>query len=179
MAGTNIQPSRTNLIEFLEFAGDKGLMKKATAGAYKKAANIILGIIDATEASDLAKIDLNDVFYRHRNKAAGKIVPPTLKAYETRTRAAVNNFLEYIKDPTTWKPGIQQRPSKATKSASTKEKSKAGKITAEKDNLVEREETTKTPSIHIDFQIHISPEATPEQIDQIFASMRQYLYPPK
>jgi hypothetical protein len=31
------------------------------------------------------------------------------------------------------------------------------------------------PSIHIDIQIHISPEAKPDQIDQIFASMAKYL----
>lgn len=32
------------------------------------------------------------------------------------------------------------------------------------------------PSIHIDLQIHVSPEATPEQIDQIFKSMAKHLY---
>lgn len=168
MAETIVQPSRASLIEFLEFAGDKGLMKKATAGSYKKAANVILGIIDEAEASDLTKIDLDDIFYRHRNKAAGKIVPPTLKAYETRTRAAVNNFLEYIKDPTTWKPGVQQRPSRAKKAAAPTKKSKG---------LERREVPFQQPSIHIDLQIHISPEVTTTQIDQIFASIKDHLYP--
>ncbi|NEW90275.1 hypothetical protein DU475_23850, partial [Rhodopseudomonas sp. WA056] len=32
------------------------------------------------------------------------------------------------------------------------------------------------PSLHIDVQIHISPEATSDQIDQIFASMAKHLY---
>lgn len=32
------------------------------------------------------------------------------------------------------------------------------------------------PSVHIDLQIHVSPEATPEQIDQIFKSMAKHLY---
>lgn len=32
------------------------------------------------------------------------------------------------------------------------------------------------PSLHIDVQIHISPEASAEQIDQIFASMAKHLY---
>lgn len=32
------------------------------------------------------------------------------------------------------------------------------------------------PSVHLDIQIHISPESTPEQIDQIFASMSKHLY---
>jgi hypothetical protein len=32
------------------------------------------------------------------------------------------------------------------------------------------------PSVHIDVQIHISPEATADQIDQIFKSMSKHLY---
>lgn len=32
------------------------------------------------------------------------------------------------------------------------------------------------PSVHIDIQIHISPEASPDQIDQIFGSMAKHLY---
>lgn len=38
-------------------------------------------------------------------------------------------------------------------------------------------ETSETvPSVHIDLQIHISPEASPSQIDAIFASMAKHLY---
>jgi hypothetical protein len=33
-----------------------------------------------------------------------------------------------------------------------------------------------SPSVHIDVQIHISPEATADQIDQIFSSMSKHLY---
>ena len=36
--------------------------------------------------------------------------------------------------------------------------------------------TTNAPSIHINLQIHINPDATPQQIDHIFASMRRHLY---
>jgi hypothetical protein len=32
------------------------------------------------------------------------------------------------------------------------------------------------PSVHIDIQIHIAPEANSDQIDQIFASMAKHLY---
>jgi len=34
----------------------------------------------------------------------------------------------------------------------------------------------KEPNLHIDLQIHISPEASLEQIDAIFASMAKHLY---
>lgn len=32
------------------------------------------------------------------------------------------------------------------------------------------------PAVHIDIQIHISPESTPDQIDKIFESMAKHLY---
>lgn len=32
------------------------------------------------------------------------------------------------------------------------------------------------PTVHIDIQIHVSPEASTEQIDQIFASMAKHIY---
>ncbi len=35
------------------------------------------------------------------------------------------------------------------------------------------------PALHIDIQIHISPEASPEQIEQIFASMAKHVYGPR
>jgi hypothetical protein len=174
MTSPNTQPSRANLSEFLDFAGDKGLMKKATATAYKKAASIILGIMDDTEAADLTRIDLEDVIYRHRNKAAGKIVPPTLKSYEMRTRAAVKNFLEYVKDPSTWKPGIQTRTSKSLSRTSSKEKAKAKEKVEAKEIPSERKEATKQPSIHIDFQIHISPESDVKLVEKVFESLSKY-----
>jgi hypothetical protein len=36
--------------------------------------------------------------------------------------------------------------------------------------------TTQKPSLHIDIQVHISADASPEQIDQIFSSMAKHLY---
>ncbi len=32
------------------------------------------------------------------------------------------------------------------------------------------------PTLHIDIQVHISPEASPDQIDSIFASMAKHIY---
>ncbi len=176
MAEVSIQPNRDNLFTFLDFAGEKGLMKKATAGAYKRASSIVLRILDEAEANDLSKTDLDSIFLRHRNKAAGRIAPQTLKTYEARTRAAVDSFVEYIKDPSSWKSRIQPRTRRTTTSVQPVTEPK-GRTAASgtKDGEV-REETSPHPPVHIDVQIHISPEATPEQIDQIFSSMRRNLY---
>ncbi len=39
-----------------------------------------------------------------------------------------------------------------------------------------KESLSSSPSLHIDLQIHISPDATSEQIDKIFASISKHLY---
>ena len=175
MQQRNSQLSRNDLIDFLTFAADKGLMKKATAGAYKNACSVILNILDETEAADVSKIDLEGVIYRHRNLAAGKIPPKTLRTYEIRVRAAVSNFIEYTKDPSSWKPAVKQRARKVTKVTPPK-KPKTATSAGESVEFAKHEGISRQPSVHIDFQIHISPEASPEQIDQIFASMRRHLY---
>ncbi len=36
-----------------------------------------------------------------------------------------------------------------------------------------------SPSLHIDIQVHISPDSSPEQIDKIFESMAKHLYKQK
>ena len=38
------------------------------------------------------------------------------------------------------------------------------------------ENSNGSPSVHLDIQIHIPADATPEQIDQIFSSMARHLY---
>ena len=52
---------------------------------------------------------------------------------------------------------------------------------AKSSNKVSREpvhglKEDKSPSIHIDLQIHISPDASPDQIDKIFESISKHLY---
>lgn len=44
------------------------------------------------------------------------------------------------------------------------------------DQETSKEQPSFTPKLHIDIQIHISPEATPQQIEQIFESMAKHIY---
>ena len=172
MQRVNTDLSRDALVNFLNFAGGKGLIKKDTAVSYRNASGIILAILDDSEAADLSRIDLEDVIARHRNIAAGKIPPATLQSYESRLRTAVKNFLEYSRNPSSWKPDIKQRAARATAAKPTNipEPLEPKRIVEEAGGFQSQ------PSVHIDLQIHISPEARPEQIDQIFASMRRHLY---
>ena len=172
MVEPTIQTNRDTLIDFFDFAAAKGLMNKNTATAYKKACSVILKILEETEAADISKIDLEEVIRRHRNLAAGKIPPMTLKTYEIRVRAAVNNFLKYTKDPSSWKPIVKQR----TRKTPAVKKAKIVVSATQSQKFEKAGQIPGQPSVHIDFQIHISPEASPEQIEQIFTSMRRHLY---
>lgn len=59
--------------------------------------------------------------------------------------------------------------------------SNAGKVNANFAIPLQQEQSGQvnlpfTPKLHIDIQIHISPDATPQQIEQIFESMAKHIY---
>ena len=51
--------------------------------------------------------------------------------------------------------------------------------TAQEPVVGKSEYSGDVPSLHIDIQVHISPDSTPEQIDKIFESMAKHLYAKK
>lgn len=60
-------------------------------------------------------------------------------------------------------------------SRDTRGSASAGSL-AEKSGDAQRTGGTSGPTVHMDFQIHISPDAGPEQIEAIFAAMAKHLY---
>lgn len=162
--------SRDDLDKFLDFAGDRGLIKKKTVENRRRASQTILGILNSAEATDLSKIDLEDVILRHRTLAASSIAPSSLRGIESHVRGSVRDFLEYSKNPTSWK-GIKQRVRRAEVSG---KKAKGTVAVGESEQAKERTGMRRQPAVHIDLQIHISPDASPEQIDRIFESMSRH-----
>lgn len=63
-----------------------------------------------------------------------------------------------------------KRPAKVPAAPSSTDTS-TGEPTAETGTTVHR----RLPAIHIDVQVHISPDTSPEQIDRIFESMAKHL----
>lgn len=168
--------SKDNLLKFLNFAGKSGMIKQKTISNRITACNTILSVLSENETADLSKLDLELVITRHRNKAVSTIPPKSLSGYESHFRGAMRDFFEYTKNPSSWRPGIKTRTQKVKEITPT-EKSISHGVIEKPDEVIEEEKKQKYPSVHIDLQIHISPEAKPEQIDKIFASMREHLYP--
>lgn len=88
-----------DLMEFLDHAGDRGLMPAATAQALAVASRNVLGVLSDAERSDLSQLDLAGVVKRFNNKRAKDFNPSSLKEYGRRVQRAVDLFLQWREDP--------------------------------------------------------------------------------
>lgn len=91
--------SMDDLLEFLDHAGDRGLMPAATAQALAVATRNVLGILTENEKSDLSQLDYDAAIKRFTNKRAKEFNPASLKEYGRRVRRAVELFLSWRADP--------------------------------------------------------------------------------
>jgi len=91
--------SADDLLEFLDHAGDRGLMPAATAQALAVATRNVLGILSDAEKADLRQLDLDAIVRRFTNKRAKDFNPSSLKEYGRRIRRAVDLFLSWRDDP--------------------------------------------------------------------------------
>ena len=76
-------------MEFLNWAGEKGMIKKTTARSLRVACNAVIGVLDEVEAGDLSKIDLLAIFRRYENLNSMVAKPATTKVYRRRVNYAV------------------------------------------------------------------------------------------
>jgi hypothetical protein len=91
--------SADDLLEFLDHAGNKGLMPAATCQALAVATRNVLGILSDAEKADLRQLDLGAAIERFTNKRAKDFNPSSLKEYGRRIRRAVDLFLSWRDDP--------------------------------------------------------------------------------
>ncbi len=110
--------SADDLLEFLDHAGDKGLMPAATAQALAVATRNVLGILSDDEKVDLSQLDLEAVVRRFTNKRAKDFNPTSLKEYGRRIKRAVELFLSWREDPANFRiktraSGTQRKKEKA------------------------------------------------------------------
>lgn len=91
--------SAHDLLEFIEHAGDKGLMPAATAQALAVATRNVVGILSDDEKADLSRLELDAAIQRFTNKRAKDFNPTSLKEYGRRIKRAVELFLSWREDP--------------------------------------------------------------------------------
>ena len=91
--------SMEDLLEFLNHAGERGLMPAATARALAVASRNVFGVLGDQERQNLGTADLPSVIKRFSNKRAKDFNPSSLKEYGRRVHRAVDLFLQWRADP--------------------------------------------------------------------------------
>lgn len=88
-----------DLLDFINHAGDRGVMPTATAQALAVAARNVFAVLDDKERKNLPLEDLDGIIRRFNNKRAKDFNPASLKAYGQRVQRAVEMYLQWKADP--------------------------------------------------------------------------------
>ena len=106
--------SRDDLVRFLDYLGDKGLVARATASARRTAAAKVLAVLSDEEALDVLNLDLDLLMARFDNLNPRQYTPDSLQTYRSRLKTALEDFRTYSENPVSFRPSGQTRARKAS-----------------------------------------------------------------
>lgn len=149
------EKSRANLLEFLDYLADKGLMAKSTASARRAAASKVLGILSEEEASDVTLLDLDEVMSRFQNLEGKGYTPGSLATYRGRIKSAVDDFDRYVNNPLGFKPNVRSRERRKSETPKSGKKGRP-----EEDKKQSEPQTLSTPMSNSIVPIPIRQETT-------------------
>lgn len=110
MERQNVETTGKAFVEHWNWAVEKGLMNKNTAAGLHAACRQVLNIEDGWEELDVSQIDVETFLTRFQNLKGKKFRPKSLDQYKRRFRQALNLYLQYVHDPSGWKPKNSDRP---------------------------------------------------------------------
>ncbi len=94
--------NKAGLVQFVKMITDKGWVNSNTGGAFKASVARILGDIAAEQ--DVREIDVDMEVRRYNNLHPGDLSPDSLATYGKRVKLAIANYVDYVADPTKYKP---------------------------------------------------------------------------
>lgn len=101
-------------------------------------------------------------FFRTRTTSGEQVIKAMVSTFKSLCSVAKFNGPESLD---------AKKPNQAVKQKENKPNSTPTSV-----NEIKNSFSGNSPSVHIDIQIHISPDSTAKQIDNIFASMAKHLY---
>jgi hypothetical protein len=96
--------SKDDLVSFLGYVLQKGLVNESTARGWNVAISKILDDLSPDEAADVRKIDVDSAFKKFANRSGGRFTPASLTEYRRRTQLAIQEFIAWKTDPSSYKP---------------------------------------------------------------------------
>ena len=172
-----------SLIEFLDYASDHGYLNAKTAKNRRSAARSVFGAVKNADISDVTSLDIDDVLRRYEVLVQSKAAVSTVRTHGIHLRGAIRDFQSYVSDPVNYKPASRGRTTTATKAAK-KTVSNKPSVQRQTPGVVKPTPAeapsnpvgnSGMPSLHIDIQVHISPQSSDTQIDKVFESMAKHL----
>jgi len=109
MGGENVETTGRALVDHWNWAAEKGLMNKNTAGGLRAACGQVLSALDDWEAVDVKALDVEDALTRFQNLKKKDFKPAVLDTYKRRFRQALASYLSYLDDPAGWRPRTVER----------------------------------------------------------------------
>ena len=106
-------------VEFWSWAAKKDLLNKNTAKSFAAPVRQIISVNENLETMDVSRVDATELFRRFQNVRGKDFRPDSLNAYSRRFKQALDLFLRYTNDPTSWKfkgytnTGRKTKPAKA------------------------------------------------------------------
>lgn len=101
------------LLSFLDYVVEKGLQAEATAKSRKTAATKVLEAVDDAEKQDLRSLDREAAFTRFMNLNKKTYSPESFQVYRSRFNSALDDFLRYAEDPSSFRPVASPKTSRS------------------------------------------------------------------
>lgn len=108
---TSANTSQGDLVAFLDYLADKGLMNATTAASRKASVRTLFSVLDASETADVTALNMDEVAMRFLNKRGGEFKPESVKVYKSRVASSIEDFKKYRADPLNFKVPFAPKPS--------------------------------------------------------------------
>lgn len=92
------------VVDFLQYAANKGLLNKATANAKRIAVERVFEAAEPNEAQDVREVDVESLMHRFMNLSGSGFKPGSLTSYQSRVRSSIEEFLAWKSNPMTFRP---------------------------------------------------------------------------
>ncbi len=163
------------LIGFLEFAKKNGYVNASTGDNRIRIARDVLTTVPNININDVTKLDIEDIYTRYATLTQNKLPASTLQANKSHLKSSIREFSTYLTDPVHYKPSGKGKKESTTRLPSKRPSEERKSATSKAEEV----QTPKTgnlasPTIHIDFQIHISPDTDEKLVEKIFESLSKY-----
>jgi len=166
------------LIKFLNFAKKSGYVVATTGDNRIRIAKEVLTTVPNIDTTDVTKLNIEDLFNRYATLMASRLPATTLQGNKSHFKSSIREFSTYLADPVHYKPKSGKAKKDTTskpqaQKPSTAEMPPKAKLT-DSEIPPQKQDVLHTPTIHIDFQIHISPDTDATLVEKIFESLSRY-----